>query len=197
MALNWFLVWVGNTSKFGDYAKMTARWYIVHAYSNFEKKVADAIEENARAKGLADKIEKILVPTEKVVEVRRGRKVDAERKFFPGYVLVRADLTDEVFSLIKNTPKVTGFLGTDSKPAPITDEEAERILTQVQEGVERPKPSVTFEIGEQVRVADGPFASFNGTVQDVDEERSRLKVEVSIFGRATPVELEFGQVEKG
>lgn len=176
---------------------MTARWYIVHAYSNFEKKVAEAIEEKARAKGLAEKIEKILVPTEKVVEVRRGRKVDAERKFFPGYVLVRADLTDEVFSLIKNTPKVTGFLGTDSKPAPITDEEAERILTQVQEGVERPKPSVTFEIGEQVRVADGPFASFNGTVQDVDEERSRLKVEVSIFGRATPVELEFGQVEKG
>jgi transcriptional antiterminator NusG len=176
---------------------MTARWYIVHAYSNFEKKVAEAIEEKAKAKGLWEKIEKILVPTEKVVEVRRGRKVDAERKFFPGYVLVRADLTDEVFSLIKNTPKVTGFLGSDSKPAPITDEEAERILTQVQEGVERPKPSVTFEIGEQVRVADGPFASFNGTVQDVDEERSRLKVEVSIFGRATPVELEFGQVEKG
>jgi transcriptional antiterminator NusG len=176
---------------------MTARWYIVHAYSNFEKKVAEAIEEKAKAKGLWDKIEKILVPTEKVVEVRRGRKVDAERKFFPGYVLVRANLTDEVFSLIKNTPKVTGFLGSDSKPAPISDEEAERILTQVQEGVERPKPSVTFEIGEQVRVADGPFASFNGTVQDVDEERSRLKVEVSIFGRATPVELEFGQVEKG
>jgi transcriptional antiterminator NusG len=176
---------------------MTARWYIVHAYSNFEKKVAEAIEEKAKAKGLWDKIEKILVPTEKVVEVRRGRKVDAERKFFPGYVLVRANLTDEVFSLIKNTPKVTGFLGSDSKPAPITDDEAERILTQVQEGVERPKPSVTFEIGEQVRVADGPFASFNGTVQDVDEERSRLKVEVSIFGRATPVELEFGQVEKG
>ena len=176
---------------------MTARWYIVHAYSNFEKKVADAIEEKAKAKGLWDRFEKILVPTEKVVEVRRGRKVDAERKFFPGYVLVRANLTDEVFSLIKNTPKVTGFLGTDSKPVPITDSEAERILMQVQEGVERPKPSVTFEVGEQVRVSDGPFASFNGFVQEVDEERSRLKVEVSIFGRAVPVDLEFGQVEKG
>jgi transcriptional antiterminator NusG len=175
---------------------MTARWYIVHAYSNFEKKVAEDIEHKAKQKGLAGEIEQIVVPTEKVVEVRRGRKVDAERKFFPGYVLVRANLTDAVFSLIKNTPKVTGFLG-DSKPVPITDKEAERILHQVQEGVERPKPSVTFEIGEQVRVSDGPFASFNGTVQEVDEERARIKVEVSIFGRAVPVDLEFGQVEKG
>lgn len=175
---------------------MTARWYIVHAYSNFEKRVAEDIENQARRKGLGDRIEQIVVPTEKVVEVRRGRKVDAERKFFPGYVLVRADLTDEVFSLIKNTPKVTGFLG-DSRPVPITDAEAERILHQVQEGVERPKPSVTFEIGEAVRVSDGPFASFSGSVQEVDEERSRLKVEVSIFGRAVPVDLEFGQVEKG
>ncbi len=175
---------------------MTARWYIVHAYSNFEKKVAEDIENKAKQKGLSDQIEQIIVPTEKVVEVRRGRKVDAERKFFPGYVLVRANLTDAVFRLIKNTPKVTGFLG-DSKPVPITDKEAERILHQVQEGVERPKPSVTFEIGEQVRVSDGPFASFNGFVQEVDEERARLKVEVSIFGRAVPVDLEFGQVEKG
>ncbi|MDP3898717.1 MAG: transcription termination/antitermination protein NusG [Mesorhizobium sp.] len=175
---------------------MTARWYIVHAYSNFEKKVAEDIEQKAKQKGLWDSFERILVPTEKVVEVRRGRKVDAERKFFPGYVLVRANLTDAVFSLIKNTPKVTGFLG-DSKPVPITDAEAERILHQVQEGVERPKPSITFEIGEQVRVSDGPFASFNGFVQEVDEERARLKVEVSIFGRAVPVDLEFGQVEKG
>ena len=174
---------------------MTARWYIVHAYSNFEKKVAEDIEQKAKQKGLWDSFEKILVPTEKVVEVRRGRKVDAERKFFPGYVLVRANLTDAVFSLIKNTPKVTGFLG-DSKPVPITDSEAERILHQVQEGVERPKPSITFEIGEQVRVSDGPFASFNGSVQEVDEERARLKVEVSIFGRAVPGDLEFGQVEK-
>ncbi|WP_223477883.1 transcription termination/antitermination protein NusG [Oricola indica] len=176
---------------------MPARWYIVHAYSNFEKKVAESIEEAAKAKGLWDRFEQILVPTEKVIEVRRGRKVDAERKFFPGYVMVRANLTDDVFHLIKNTPKVTGFLGSDNKPVPITDREADQILGQIQEGVERPKPSVSFEVGEQVRVSDGPFASFNGTVQEVDEERSRLKVEVSIFGRATPVELEFGQVEKG
>ncbi len=175
---------------------MTARWYIVHAYSNFEKKVAEDIENKAKQKGLSADIEQIVVPTEKVVEIRRGRKVDAERKFFPGYVLLKANLTDAVFSLVKNTPKVTGFLG-DSKPVPITDKEAERILHQVQEGVERPKPSVTFEIGEAIRVSDGPFASFNGFVQEVDEERARLKVEVSIFGRAVPVDLEFGQVEKG
>ncbi|MBZ9987857.1 transcription termination/antitermination protein NusG [Mesorhizobium sp. BH1-1-5] len=175
---------------------MTARWYIVHAYSNFEKKVAEDIENKAKQKGLSGEIEQIVVPTEKVVEIRRGRKVDAERKFFPGYVLLKANLTDAVFSLVKNTPKVTGFLG-DSKPVPITEAEAQRILSQVQEGVERPKPSVTFEIGEAIRVSDGPFASFNGVVQEVDEERARLKVEVSIFGRAVPVDLEFGQVEKG
>jgi transcriptional antiterminator NusG len=179
---------------------MTARWYIVHAYSNFEKKVAEDIENKAKQKGLSDQIEQIVVPTEKVVEIRRGKKVDAERKFFPGYVLLKANLTDSVISLVKNTPRVTGFLGEDratAKPVPITEAEAQRILHQVQEGVERPKPSVTFEIGEAVRVSDGPFASFNGFVQEVDEERSRLKVEVSIFGRAVPVDLEFGQVEKG
>ncbi|CUW44723.1 transcription antitermination protein NusG [Brucella vulpis] len=174
---------------------MTARWYIVHAYSNFEKKVAEDIEAKAKQKGLSDLIEQIVVPTEKIVEVRRGRKVDAERKFFPGYVLVRAKLTDSVFSLIKNTPKVTGFLG-DSKPVPVSQKEVDQILNQVQDGVERPKNSVSFEIGENVRVSDGPFASFNGIVQEVDEERARLKVEVSIFGRATPVDLEYGQVDK-
>ena len=178
---------------------MTARWYIVHAYSNFEKKVAEDIENKAKQKGLSQRIEQIVVPTEKVVEVRRGKKVDTERKFFPGYVMLKAELNDAIISLVKNTPRVTGFLGEDktsSKPMHISETEAQRILNQVQEGVERPKPSVTFEIGEAVRVSDGPFASFNGTVQEVDEERARLKVEVSIFGRAVPVDLEFGQVEK-
>ena len=172
------------------------RWYIVHAYSNFEKKVAESIREQAKQRNLEDHFEQVMVPTETVTEVRRGRKVNSERKFFPGYVLVKMSLTDEVYHLIKNTPKVTGFLGSDNKPMPITEAEANRILHQVQEGIERPKPSVSFEVGEQVRVSDGPFASFNGTVEEVDEARSRVKVAVSIFGRATPVELEFGQVEK-
>lgn len=175
---------------------MAKRWYIVHAYSNFEKKVADSIREKAEQKGLSDLFEEILVPMEKVVEVRRGRKVDAERKFFPGYVLVKMDMTNEAFHLIKDTPKVTGFLGADQKPMPIPEKEALRIINQVQEGVDRPKPSITFEVGEQVRVSDGPFASFSGLVEEVDDERARLKVAVSIFGRATPVELEFGQVDK-
>lgn len=175
---------------------MTKQWYIVHAYSNFEKKVSDAIKERAHSAGLDDMFDEVLVPMEEVVEVRRGRKVNSERKFFPGYVLVKMDLNDETYHLVKNTPKVTGFLGTENKPMPISETEASHILQQVQEGVERPKPSVSFEVGEQVRVADGPFASFNGLVEEVDEERARLKVAVSIFGRATPVELEYGQVEK-
>ncbi len=175
---------------------MTMRWYIVHAYSNFEKKVAESIREQAAQRNCLDRFEEILVPTEHVVEVRRGRKVNTERKFFPGYVLVKCDLTDQVFSLIKNTPKVTGFLGADNKPMAISEDEALRIKGQVAEGVERPKATISFEVGETVRVADGPFASFNGVVEEVDEDRSRLKVAVSIFGRATPVELEFGQVEK-
>jgi transcriptional antiterminator NusG len=175
---------------------MTKRWYIVHAYSNFENKVAESIREQAKQRGLTELFEEILVPKEKVTEVRRGRKIDTERKFFPGYVLVKARLTDEAYHLIKNTPKVTGFLGTGSKPIPVRQAEVDRILNQVKEGVERPKPAITFEIGEQVRVADGPFTSFNGTVEEIDEDRSRLKVAVSIFGRATPVELDFAQVEK-
>ena len=175
---------------------MAKRWYIVHAYTNFERKVADAIKERAKAAGLGDLFEEVLVPTEEVVEIKRGRKIQVERKFLPGYVLVKMEMTDPAFLLIKNTPKVTGFLGAENKPMPISEEEAMRILHQVQEGVERPKPSITFEIGEQVKVADGPFASFSGHVEEVDEERARVKVAVSIFGRPTPVELEFGQVEK-
>jgi transcriptional antiterminator NusG len=175
---------------------MSKRWYIVQAYSNFENKVAESIREQAKQRHLEHLFDEIMVPKEKVVEVRRGRKVDAERKFFPGYVLVKMELSDEAYHLIKNTPKVTGFLGADNKPFPISDAEAQRILHQVQEGIDRPKPSVSFEVGEQVRVSDGPFASFNGTVEEVDDARSRVKVAVSIFGRPTPVELEFGQVEK-
>lgn len=175
---------------------MTARWYIVQAYSNFEKKVSDSIKERALAAGLEDAFEEILVPTEEVIEVRRGRKITAERKFFPGYVLVKMEMNDQTYHLIKETQKVTGFLGAGNRPMPVSQKEVDQILHQVQEGVERPKPSITFEVGETVLVSDGPFASFSGVVEDVDEERTRLKVAVSIFGRATPVELEYGQVEK-
>lgn len=175
---------------------MAKRWYIVQAYSNFEAKVAAAIRERAAQQGLEEHFEEIVVPTEKVVEVRRGRKVDTERKFFPGYVLVKMDLTDQAFHLIKNTPKVNGFLGSDNTPMPIPEAEAMRILQQVQEGVDRPKPTIIFEVGEQVRVSDGPLASFSGKIEEVDEERARLKVAVPIMGRMTPVELEYGQVEK-
>ena len=175
---------------------MAGNWYVIHVYSGFEKKVAQSIKEQAKQAGMADKFEQVLVPMEEVVEMRRGSKVNAERKFFPGYVLVKMNVTDESWHLVKNTPKVTGFLGGKGTPTPISEAEANRILHQVEEGVERPKPAVTFEVGEQVRVCDGPFNSFNGMVEDVDEERTRLKVAVSIFGRATPVELEYTQVEK-
>ncbi|MGD9616988.1 MAG: transcription termination/antitermination protein NusG [Alphaproteobacteria bacterium] len=175
---------------------MASRWYVIHVYSGFEKKVAAAIREQAEQKSLSDRFDEILVPTEEVVEVKRGAKVSSERKIFPGYVLIKMDLDDETWHLVKNTAKVTGFLGGRGKPLPISDAEAARIIHQMQEGIERPKPSITFEIGEQVRVSDGPFTSFNGVVEEVDEEKSRVKVAVSIFGRATPVELEYSQVEK-
>ena len=173
------------------------RWYIVHAYSNFENKVADSIREQAKQRGLAEHIGEVLVPKEKVTEARRGRKVETERKFFPGYVLVQMSMDDEAWHLVKETPKVLGFIGgTPEKPAPITDKEANAILRRVEEGVEKPKPKVLFEPGEVVRVVDGPFNDFTGVVESVNYEKSRLQVAVQILGRSTPVELDFGQVEK-
>jgi transcription termination/antitermination protein NusG len=175
---------------------MAQRWYVVHVYSGFERKVAESIREQAKQSGMDEHIAEVLVPTEEVVELRRGQKINTERKFFPGYVLVKMDLTDETWHLVKNTPKVTGFLGQANKPAPISQAEAERIINQVKEGVERPRASVIYEVGEQVRVTDGPFESFVGMVEEVDQDRSLLKVSVSIFGRATPVELRYEQVAK-
>lgn len=175
---------------------MAHRWYVLHVYSGFENKVADAIHEKARKLKLSERVEEIMVPTEEVVEVQRGKRVNAERKFFPGYVLAKLDMNDHVWHMVKDTPKVTGFLGGSGKPVPISQKEAEALMTQIQEGVDSPRPSVTFDIGEEVKVADGPFASFNGMVEEVDEEKGKLKVSVSIFGRATPVELEYTQVEK-
>lgn len=175
---------------------MAHRWYVLHVYSGFENKVSDAIHEKARKLKLTENVEEIMVPTEEVVEVQRGKRVNAERKFFPGYVLAKLDMTDQVWHMVKDTPKVTGFLGGNGKPVPISQKEAEALMTQIQEGVDSPRPSITFDIGEEVKVSDGPFASFNGTVEEVDEEKGKLKVSVSIFGRATPVELEYTQVEK-
>ena len=176
---------------------MTARWYVVHAHSGFERKVEQAIRERALREGVDGMIEEVLVPTEEVLEVRRGTRVTRERKFYPGYVLVKMELSDRTWHLIKNTPKVTGFLGGGGmRPIPITDAEANRILYQIDQGVERPRPSVVYVVGEEVRVSDGPFTSFTGVVEEVDEDRARLKLSVSIFGRATLVDLEYSQVEK-
>jgi transcriptional antiterminator NusG len=175
---------------------MAKRWYIIHAYSNFENKVVDSIREQAKHRHLDHLFEEIIVPTEKLVEVRDGQKHATERKFFPGYVLAKVELTDEAYHLIKNTPKVTGFFGSHKKPIPISDVEAAYGLHQIQEGIERPKSLISFEVGEQVRVSDGPFSSFNATIEEIDDARSRLKVAVSIFGRSTPIELEFSQVQK-
>ena len=174
-----------------------AKWYVLHVYSGFESKVAEAIKEKAAKQGLDDCVEEIMVPTEEVVEVKRGQRVNTERKFFPGYVLAKLDMNDNVWHMIKDTPKVSGFLGAGgNKPVPITEREAQNLIKQVQEGIDRPRPSVTYDIGEEVKVTDGPFASFNGVVEEIDEEKQKLKVTVSIFGRATPVELEYAQVEK-
>lgn len=176
---------------------MTARWYVVHAHSGFERKVEQAIRERALREGVDGMIEEVLVPTEEVLEVRRGTRVTRERKFYPGYVLVKMELSDRTWHLIKNTPKVTGFLGGGGmRPIPISDAEANRILYQIDQGVERPRPSVVYVVGEEVRVSDGPFTSFTGVVEEVDEDRARLKLSVSIFGRATLVNLEYSQVEK-
>ena len=175
---------------------MAHNWFIVHAYSNFEKQVANSIKEQAVQRGMEDKFSEILVPTEDVVQVRKGRKIQSERKFFPGYVLVKMEMSDEAYHLVKKTNKVAGFLGSQSKPIPISKEEVDRIMTQVQEGVDGPLSTLSFEIGEQVRVAEGPFASFSGVVEEVDYERSSVKVSVQILGRSTPVQLDFIQIEK-
>lgn len=175
---------------------MAARWYVLHVHSGFEKKVAQQIREQAAQKGLAQQFEEVLVPSEQVVETRRGQKVNAEHKLFPGYVLVKMDMTDDTWHLVKDTAKVTGFLGTRSRPSPLTEDDVKRILSQSTEGTTLARSTQQYEIGEQVRVIDGPFTSFNGVVEEVDNEKSRVKVSVSIFGRLTPVELEYSQVEK-
>lgn len=176
---------------------MAKRWYTVSVLSNFEKKVAESIRESVAQQGLEDMIEEVMVPVEEVTEVRRGKKMNVERRLMPGYVLVRMEMSDQAYHLIMDTQRVTGFLGPQGKPLPMRDSEAAAILRHAEEGVERPRPAITFEVGEEVNVTDGPFEGFQGMVEDVDEENARLKVSVSIFGRATPVELEYAQVSKG
>ena len=176
---------------------MSKRWYVVHTYSGFEKSVQRALEDRIKREHMEDKFGQILVPVEEVVEMKSGQKAISERKFFPGYVLVEMEMADDSWHLVKNVPKVTGFVGgSASKPTPITEKEVQALMQQIQEGVEKPKPKITFEAGEMVRVIDGPFTDFNGTVEEVNYEKSKLRVSVTIFGRATPVELEFAQVEK-
>ena len=176
---------------------MSHKWYIIHAYSGFEKKVAAAIMEKAKFKKIEENFSEIIVPTQEVLEVKKGKKRNSEKKFFPGYVLTKMEMSDETYHMVKDLPKVSGFLGNvQGKPSVVSEDEINKILQDIEEGITSPKPSITFEVGEQVRVSDGPFASFNGLVEEVDEERSRVKVSVSIFGRSTPVELEYAQVEK-
>ena len=173
-----------------------SRWYVLHTYSGYEKKVAENIVEQSNKLGISQFIEEVSVPTQNIVEVKRGTRVNTERKFFPGYILIKMVLNDDTLHIIKNTPKLSGFLGSKGKPSPISNAEANRITEQVIEGAENPRPSIIYEIGEQIKVIDGPFASFNGQIEQIDEEKARLKVAVSIFGRPTPVELEYSQVEK-
>jgi transcriptional antiterminator NusG len=176
---------------------MSMRWYVVHAYSGQEKSIQAALIDRIKRSGMADKFGEVLVPTEEVVEMKSGQKALSERRFFPGYILVQMEMTDDTWHLVKSTPKVTGFIGgTAMKPTPFSDKEVANILHQVQEGVEKPKPKVLFEVGESVRVTEGPFTDFNGSVEEVNYEKSKIRVSVLIFGRATPVELDFGQVEK-
>ena len=174
-----------------------ARWYIIHAYSGFEKSVAQALRDRIAREGMEERFGDVLVPTEEVVEMRSGQKRRSERKFFPGYVLVEMEMNDDTWHLIKSTPKVTGYVGgTANKPTPISEKEVDKIMQQMKDGVDKPRPKVLFEVGEMVRVKEGPFTDFNGSVEDVNYEKSKIRVSVTIFGRATPVELDFGQVEK-
>ena len=175
---------------------VVSRWYVLHAYSGYEKKIAETIVEQSNKLGISEFVEEVSVPTQDIVEVKRGTRVNTERKFFPGYILIKMVLNDETLHLIKNTPKLSGFLGTQGKPSPISNSEAKRITEQVLHGEEQPRPSILYEVGLQIKVIDGPFASFDGEIEQIDEDKAKLKVAVSIFGRSTPVELEYSQVEK-